>query len=91
MLRGYQKKIIFLKNLGSDVFDEAYLVINERYEKEKAVKKNIVIEAEKIINESLDRVSGRRRIKGKQLCTVIISFIIGVAIGAGICFAIMNL
>ena len=89
MLRGYQRKIIFLKNIGSDVFDEAYLVMNERYEKERFVKKNMIIEAEKIINESLDRTSGKRRINKRTLLCVGISFLIGAILGTTISLAIV--
>ena len=91
MLRGYQKKIIFLKNIGSDVFDEAYLVMNERYEKERFIKKDMITEAEKIINESLNRASGRRKISKKTLFCVGISFLIGAILGTVICLAIVIL
>ena len=88
MLRGYQRKIIFLKNIGSDIFDEAYLVMNERYEKERFVKKNMISEAEKIINESLDR-NGKHRINKRTLLCVSISFLIGAILGTAISLAIV--
>ncbi len=91
MLRGYQRKIIFLKNIGSDIFDEAYLVMNERYEKERFVKKDMIIEAEKIINESLDRANGRRKINKRTLLCVTLSFLIGAILGTAICLAIVIL
>ena len=91
MLRGYQRKIIFLKNIGSDIFDEAYLVMNERYEKERFIKKDMIIEAEKIINESLDRANGRRKINLKALLCVALSFLIGAILGTVICLAIVIL
>ena len=87
MLRGYQKKIIFLKNLGSDVFDEAYLIINDRYERERFIKKDMINEAEKIINESLNRTNGRHRLNKRTLLYIAVSFFIGAILGIGICLA----
>ena len=91
MLRGYQRKIIFLKNIGSDVFDEAYLVINDRYEREKVFKKDMIIEAKRIINESLDRANGRHKISKKTFLTIVLSFLLGAFLGTVICLAIVIL
>ena len=89
MLRGYQKKIIFLKNIGSDVFYEAYLVVNDKYESKKFIKKDMIHEAEKIINESLDRKCGRHKISKKTLLCITVSFLIGAILGVSGCLAIV--
>ena len=89
MLRGYQRKIIFLKNIGSDIFDEAYLVMNKRYEKERFIERNMVHEAEKIINDSLDRAKGRRKINRTTLLFGGVCFLIGAILGAAICLAVV--
>ncbi len=48
MLKGCQKKIIFLKDTGSDFFEEAYFVIKPEYDGMN--KDDIVCEATKIAN-----------------------------------------
>lgn len=54
MVRGCQKRIIYLKNTGSDVFDEAYFVIkDDRLQGEKS-ECDMVEEANRILNEAFD-------------------------------------
>ncbi len=63
-VRGYQKKVIFLKDTGSHLFDEAYFVVSRRGEQARIEQSDMVYEANRIIRESLlDRES---RIKGKE-------------------------
>ena len=50
-MRGYQKKVIFLKNTGSHLFDEAYFVVSPNGAAAK--KDDMVIEANRIIEESI--------------------------------------
>ena len=52
MIKGCQKKIIFLKNTGCDLFEEAYFIM-----KDCAIDKgqsDIVLEATKIVNNLKD-------------------------------------
>ena len=61
-MRGYQKRVIYMKNPGSDLFEEAYFVIKEGAYSE-AVKTSVIDEAERIIEEnSTSRVKCQRRI-----------------------------
>ena len=46
MIKGCQKKIVFLKDTGSDFFEEAYFVIKPDYD--KMDKNDILCEATKI-------------------------------------------
>lgn len=63
-MKGYQKKVIFLKDTGSHLFDEAYFVVSRRGEEAHIEQSDMVYEANRIIRESLlDRES---RIKGKK-------------------------
>ncbi len=63
-MRGYQKKVIFLKDTGSHLFDEAYFVVSRKGEEAHIEQSDMVYEANRIIRESLlDRES---RIKGKK-------------------------
>ena len=48
MLKGCQKKIIFLKDTGSDFFEEAYFVIKNEYDGMNDC--DIISEATKIAN-----------------------------------------
>ena len=51
-MRGYQKRVIYLKNMGSKNFEEAYFVLrSDAKESEKASAK-MIEEANKIIDEN---------------------------------------
>ena len=52
MVRGCQKKIIYLKNTHSDLFDEAYFVIKNDTEYENISECDMVEEANRILDES---------------------------------------
>lgn len=84
MLKGCQKKIVFLKDTGSDVFEEAYFVINPEYEGMNSC--DIVSEATKIASGIYQ---GKETKKGnKQMLYSLflsIGMLIGVAITVG-CF-----
>ena len=51
MLRGCQKKIVFLKNTGSKVFDEAYFVISDKGKESSSP--DLIREANRIIEENI--------------------------------------
>ena len=55
MLKGYQKRVIYLKNTGSEIFKEAYFVVDERKEK-----------LDKIVNNA-KRDLGQQNNRGKLL------------------------
>jgi hypothetical protein len=52
MLRGYQKRVIYLKNTGSEIFKEAYFVLEDEKDTSNISKKEMVDEANRIIEES---------------------------------------
>ena len=55
MVKGCEKRIVYLKNTGSPMFCEAYFVINESYaRKANDGQLSIVKEAERLIEESLN-------------------------------------
>ena len=66
-MRGTQRRVIYLKNTGSDVFDEAYFVIREGVVRTdpSGVEEDLIKEANRIINEHI----GNKKIKksGKML------------------------
>ena len=52
MVRGYQKRIIHLKNTDSAVFDEAFFLVNEKNTQGMG-EKELIMEANRIVDESL--------------------------------------
>jgi hypothetical protein len=53
MVRGCQRRVIFLKNTNSRVFSEAYFIIDDRTITRGMSEADMVTEANRIINESL--------------------------------------
>ena len=82
MLKGCQKKIIFLKDTGCDVFEEAYFVIKPEYERMN--KGDIVNEATKIIS-GIDKDKENKNDKKGIIYTLFLSIgmLIGVVISVG--------
>lgn len=66
-MRGYQKKVIFLKDTGSHIFDEAYFVVSREGEAAHIEQSDMVFEANRIIKESLKGKELRVRGEGKKL------------------------
>ncbi len=62
MIKGCKKKIIYLKNTDSDIFDEAYFVLRRDTDSEYYGDTDMVDEAKRII----ENVSGARRIEKKR-------------------------
>ena len=92
MVRGCQKKIIYLKNSGSNLFEEAYFVIKNDSQYEEMSECDMIEEANRIINESfyqeeLDTL-GRRIIS--FLKKYIVPFVIGAVVGVAIALLIGN-
>ncbi len=65
-MRGYQKKVIFLKDTGSHLFDEAYFVVSRKGEEAHIEQSDMVYEANRIIKESLDGKEMRIRGEGNK-------------------------
>lgn len=80
-MRGYQKKVIFLKDTGSHLFDEAYFVVSRQGEEAMVNKSDMIFEANRIIKESLgDREA---RLRGKRVrfrISLLVSFFLGAII-----------
>ena len=84
-MRGYQKKVIYLKNTGSRDFEEAYFIIRPDGECDEKSLVRMIEEANRIVEENF----GRRR---RRIFTVtrgsLLSFFIGVPVGGAIALAI---
>lgn len=92
MVRGYQKRVIFVKNTGSRIFDEAYFVLSER-EPDKKEKIDMIAEANRIIEEN--EGLGKRRARGflcklpGMLLRIFVPFLLGALCAAAVCTAIL--
>ena len=68
-MRGYQKKVIHIKKTNSALFDEAYFIVKKEAELASIGENDMVVEATRIIDESLDggesgiRVGRREKMK----------------------------
>lgn len=63
-MRGYQKRVIYLKNTGSSIFEEAYFVIktDKKNSSEKAYTGEALIEeANRIIEENVKLRMDKKR------------------------------
>ena len=79
MVRGYQRKVIFLKDTGSQLFDEAYFVVSRQGEQAHIDQSDMVFEANRIIKESLKDKETRIRGEGNRSRSgFFIPFFIGV-------------
>jgi len=58
-MRGYQKRVVFLKNPESDIFEEAYFVMKEKAS--EPVSDEIVSEAYRIINTNRKETKRKSR------------------------------
>ena len=75
-MRGYQKRVIFLKNTGSALFEEAYFVMRREEKTERRSEADMVAEADRIIEENFGK---KKRIKFGPL-TLIMSFLSGASL-----------
>ena len=88
-MRGYQKKVIFLKDTGSHLFDEAYFVISRKGEEAEICKSDMIFEANRIIKESLgDREKRLKRKNRLFSLATILPFFVGAIITLSICLLV---
>ena len=83
MVRGCQKKIIYLKNSGSDLFEEAYFIIKNSPRYEEFSECDMIEEANRIIEESF--CIDENESLGRRLITFLkrsaLPFALGLALG----------
>lgn len=89
MVRGYQKRVIFLKNTGSKLFEEAYFVLSDDAASSGVGRESMIEEANRILADS-SLISGGGRRGGiltalRRFLPAALSLAFGIAIGvAGI-------
>lgn len=74
-MRGYQKKVIYIKHTGSNLFDEAYFVVGPSGENMKSG--DMVLEANRIIEDSIRNEPKKRSFR---LSEFLYPFLIGVIV-----------
>lgn len=93
MVRGYQKRVVFLKNTGSELFEEAYFVMSDKNEKKKPPV-DMLREANRIIEASIDSHTGGRVGFFRGLFRLIkrcaLPFILGAVAATVICILILT-
>lgn len=92
MVRGYQKRVIFLKKTGSEIFDEAYFILSDSYESASGGECDMIAEANRIIDENLclgqtSKAGFFSRVR-RSFTRWAISFLIGAIAGFITCLAI---
>ncbi len=78
-MRGCQKRVIYLKNTGSEVFDEAYFVLKSDTDIALRAEGDIIREANRIIDENIGK---RKRIDFKRIILPAVSFLLGALLSA---------
>ncbi len=67
LYKGCQKRMIMLKNTGSEIFDEAYFIIKDSAQRRGVSETDMVREANRIIEEKIfcpdARALGKGRLK----------------------------
>jgi hypothetical protein len=88
-MRGYQRKVIHIKNTGSYLFDEAYFVLSRDGEDLQLGEDDMVTEANRIINDkSYARIKYGPLHRYKRQ---IISLLAGIILGAVVSFLILRI
>lgn len=77
-MRGYQKRVIYLKNTGSRDFEEAYFVVRENVGDKGRSSPHMIEEANRIIDENF----GERRSRLYAYRWYILTFLAGAALSA---------
>lgn len=83
-MRGYQKRVIFLKHTGSRLFDEAYFVVSPS--SEGAAEGDMVLEANRIIEDNIKSEGSEKKSSIKKF---LLPFLLGCAVTTLIFTAIL--
>lgn len=85
-MRGYQRRVIYLKNPGGEYFDEAYFVVRENLPEDSAREGDMVFEANRIISENL---GVKKPMRPHRLFFGIAIFLSGVLLSWGAALALL--
>ena len=84
-MRGYQKKVIFVKNTGSRHFEEAYFVMRPDCEADAESSETMIEEANRIIKENFQNRHGGFFYSKKWH---VLAFFLGCAVTFALCLAL---
>lgn len=84
-MRGYQKKVIYIKHTGSSLFDEAYFVVGPSGENVKTA--DMISEANRIIEESIKKESHRKK---NSALDFLYPFLIGITVCAAVFIILLS-
>ena len=93
MVRGCQRKVIFLKNTESEIFSEAYFIVDARSTEHKEA--DMIREANRIVENSLsqrsDQQTGKRGVRRILKATLksAPSFILGAVVATVLCLVFL--
>ena len=77
MIKGCHKQIVFLKNTGSPIFDEAYFILKpQAYNKKES---DVILEATRIINDL--NGSQPKKQERKRVVSSVAYLILGTVLG----------
>ena len=82
-MRGYQRKVIHIKKTGSYLFDEAYFIISREGEKTPVNEESMILEANRIIEDSID-VGNKNKSSSVFLKLTVIPFLVGALVSAAL-------
>ena len=86
MIKGCQKKIIFIKDTGSDFFEGAYFILKGDSPTSNAEETDMVKAATKIVNETfIPTPKSKQKVKIRPCVR---NFILGGLLGAAVCAVI---
>jgi hypothetical protein len=77
-MRGYQKRVIYLKNTGSSLFEGAYFVVKSDKDLTYREKEKMVDEANRIIKENFKREKKQET----PIFSYVLAFLVGIAISS---------
>jgi hypothetical protein len=76
-VKGYQKKVILIKNVGSEVFEEAFFIVNSEEKTQKISHATMVAEAKRIIEENFGITKRRFKfLKFKTSLAFLLGFVL---------------
>ena len=77
-MRGYEKRVFFLKSTDSKIFDEAFFLVKDEKAQLEIEEKDMISEANRIIEESLGGRQSRRKIfRGIKSVPFLFPFVLG--------------
>ena len=78
-MRGCQKRVIYLKNTGSEYFDEAYFVLKNSTNSKNRSDTDVIREANRIIEENIGK---RKHFNYKKWLPLVLAFTVGAVVSA---------